>query len=170
MRKRVLVKCPDCGVERLVILRPTTANGISRCPSCNGTRRCSLGMPHGQGSQNPHWKGGRQIDSRYGHIKRWVDSSNPYFAMATHMNNGTGIIPEHRLVMAEHLGRCLTRQEHVHHLNGDKADNRLENLRLISPTDHILYDRMCAHCNLRKQIRLLKEHIKVLKSQQTLMI
>lgn len=48
-----------------------------------------------------------------------------------HVNYGTAVL-EHRLVMEQKLGRDLIRGENVHHKNGNRADNRVENLELWS--------------------------------------
>lgn len=45
-------------------------------------------------------------------------------------------VREHRFIMEQHLGRKLTRDEHVHHINGDSLDNRITNLIVLSNSDH----------------------------------
>lgn len=46
------------------------------------------------------------------------------------------VVQEHRFIMQQHLGRKLSENEHVHHINGDRFDNRLENLQVINHREH----------------------------------
>lgn len=83
------------------------------------------------GERHPGWKGGR-IEHGNGYIMVRVDPTGPFADM---LPSSAPYVMEHRLVMAQHLGRSLTRGETVHHKNGKRDDNRLENLQL-RVTDH----------------------------------
>lgn len=77
------------------------------------------------GSKNPRWKGGIKIENQY-----------KYIYCPTHPFCVKGYVAEHRLVMEKHLGRTLLQSEIIHHINGNKLDNRIENLMCVSRGEH----------------------------------
>lgn len=72
--------------------------------------------PVNSGKNHYRWKGGRKI-LKGGYIGIYISNKQSY-------------VPEHRLVMEKHIGRKLKRKEIVHHINHNKQDNRIENLKL----------------------------------------
>jgi len=100
-----------------------------RCANIlNGKRNKTSTFSHGE--EHPNWHGGQFYQRGYLYVM--VNSDSPLFPMA----NKYGYAKRHRIVMAEHLGRCLNRSEHVHHINGVTDDDRLENLQLLSCSEH----------------------------------
>lgn len=79
------------------------------------------------GERDVKWRGGRQTTS-YGYVYVYLPPDHAFAEMRT----SKGYVLEHRLVMAQNLGRPLTSKETVHHINGVRDDNRLENLQLRS--------------------------------------
>ena len=105
----------DCGTERAV-LSSHLRRGKSISCGCHAkeVRASQVGENH------PRWKGGRRVRDGYVYLTGEVyPGSKPHNQTA-----------EHVVVMARHLGRALTVDESVHHKNGIRDDNRIENLEL----------------------------------------
>lgn len=80
--------------------------------------------PMKRGAQSIGWKSGRTLYK--GYVYLLIADDHPFAGM----RDKSGRIAEHRLVMAEKLGRFLDVSETVHHINGNRIDNRAENLQL----------------------------------------
>lgn len=72
--------------------------------------------------QDRRLKVGQVSNAQSGYLKVYVPDSG--------MANSRGDVLQHRFVMGEHLGRDLLPEETVHHINGDRTDNRIQNLEL----------------------------------------
>lgn len=120
--KFIWLECPDCHKPRWVYVKDRRAGGIPLSIRC---RHCANGQRHG--SPQTRWV------TKAGYIAMRIDCDSPYFLMAKHFNKGrlSAYVFEHRLVMAQHLGRCLYDWENVHHKNGHRDDNRIENLQIV---------------------------------------
>jgi|SRR3990167_15204 len=95
---------------------------------------------------------GRIGDSR-GYIKIYM----PEHPHAIHRH-----VLEHRLVMEKYLGRYLKSDEIVHHINGTKDDNRIENLELMTRSEHNGHHSLGNKVMLgRKLSQITKEKIRV---------
>ena len=93
------------------------------------------------GSKHWNWKGGRFKDS-HGHIQVYKPE---------HPNcDKKGYVPEHRLVMEKHIGRYLTVDEIVHHINQNRQDNRIKNLQIMTNGEHMSHHITEYFSHLRK--------------------
>ena len=100
-------KCLICNKKFLVVPSKKMAKYCSRA--------CKHLAPRKKGADHPSFKGGGVKSDGY----RYICNK-----------------PEHRIVMEKELGRKLKGYECVHHKNGIKDDNRLENLELMSKSKH----------------------------------
>lgn len=134
--------CVDCGKQRWVVVRKGEPKNL-RCRHCSKT-----------GILHHCYKGGR-IKTSAGYVRILVSKKDFFYPMAKQH-----YIPEHRLIMAKHLNRCLLPWEIVHHKNGIKDDNRLENLKLLPSAPYHVSDML-----LKTRIKRLEDRILFLEAE-----
>jgi len=150
----IWVACIDCGKERWVPRNPKTGNPENlRCFKCAPLHRIPPKFPNIR-ERNGHWKGGRTNISGYIGIRLQPDDF--FYPMV----NARGYVREHRLVMAKSLNRCLLSWEIVHHKNGIKTDNRLENLHLLPNQSYHIVDS-----RLKQRIKQLENRVIFLEAE-----
>lgn len=78
--------------------------------------------------------------SKYGgHTKKRSDGYISVYKPSHPLATKDGYVLEHILVMEEKIGRIITRDEVVHHINHVRDDNRIENLQLMTFKEHAAF-------------------------------
>lgn len=132
MAAHISMRCAYCGETFLgrkhISKRRTTASGLQFCSrSCRGKHTTSTqDVSHLRPfdftkGQEPH------------NYRGWHFHSAGYITL---MRKGQRQL-EHRKVMEQHLGRPLLSDEIVHHVNGHRTDNRVENLEVMTQSEHM---------------------------------
>lgn len=142
--KRVYWSCLCVCGKKTIVEASKLKSGHTKSCGCKQYKR---------GKEHYNWNGGKQIDKN-GYIIVLMRNTDKYFEMA----RNEGYVFEHRLVMAKKLGRPLTKYEIVHHINCNKADNRIENLELVNGYTHALITKM------ESEIKKLKKELEFYKN------
>lgn len=137
------IECPICKEKRWVKVEHNKVIALY-CHKCGGAKK-------------------EGVISKQGYREIWTPPTSPF----AKMRNARRRIAEHRLVMAKYLNRCLKTYEVVHHIDHDKLNNDITNLKLISSNGPHLAITILENKvkRLKKKNQLLKEKINELKAK-----
>lgn len=151
-RENPIVRCSQADCQVTFPLYPTEQGHVvwSR-----PRKYCSDGHgPRLKGKDNPNYKTGSEVKNN-GYVYILVEGYHP--------RKHKGKVAEHVILMEKHLGRFLTSGEVVHHKNGIRTDNRLENLQLCANDGehfrihaeerYLRNNRTCTICNSRRVMK-----------------
>lgn len=133
METGTYINCKTCNDKFYIY--PARINRRKYCSMECRTKDPNIGDPV-SGNKNWKWNGGMTKIGQYVYMKA-KDHPNRHVR--------SSYVAEHRLVMEKKLGRYLTNNEEVHHRNGIKTDNRIENLELVVKKMHF-GEVICPHC------------------------
>lgn len=123
MNRIELKPCKRCGALSPKPLRRDGRGRVDRWPGSQRGFLCDACIAgHGKGQNHFRWAGGRSTTNKSGYVRVWTGP-------------GRERDLEHRVVWAQANG-LIPAGMHVHHRNGDKTDNRLENLMLVGNAAH----------------------------------
>lgn len=143
--KYIWSACIDCGKERWVAY-----NKKRNCPRSQFCHDCGMKALILRKNLGHNRERGRTKTSE-GYILVKLYPNDFYFSMT----DVRGYVMEHRLIVAENLRRCLQLWEIVHHKNGIKDDNRIENLQLVTDDRHTQITIL--EFKIERQARRIKE-------------
>lgn len=115
---KITVICQNCGALFTILKSEVDRGGGKYCGhSCRSRHTQRFGGNNKKTGTMRH----------RGYVLEWAPE---------HPKNVKGYVPQHRLVMERHLRRALLATEFVHHKNHARDDNRIENLEILTASEH----------------------------------
>lgn len=139
-------------VERVMDGKSNT-RWLCLCSCGNNTVAVSGNLKSGKHKSCGCYRGG---ETSWNTVEKTYKNGYVFVKATNHPRAHQGRVREHILVMEKYLGRYLTEKENIHHINGIRDDNRIENLELWSssqPSGQRVEDKITWAIEILKQYR-----------------